>query len=141
MTSKTYVIAGTRQEADYWIAQKIQSLISSSTNLMYVARSNYIYVDSPIRIRGIQDPHGVFIGNWKLRADILEIVQTLIYASTSTNKQLHDIHNSLRPTPKYKGNGYTQVTYDEAVAEAALQMAKHIDAHVLKQLMNPTAII
>lgn len=98
---KTYVIAGTYYEANYWIINDLGKKYPSNTSL---SMSNYVYVSSPNIIRGIKDPHGVFVGNWLGRPDILEIVQTLIYASTTPNSALAKIHTQVRqatrPTPK-----------------------------------------
>ena len=101
---KTYVIAGTHQEAQTWIAKNYQERVAIGDQ--QASTRDYAYVSSPDIIRGIRDPHGVFVGNWLGRPDILEIVQTLIYASTTPNTALAKIHTQVRqstrvrPTPK-----------------------------------------
>lgn len=93
--SKTYVIAGNREQAEDWITSKIASIISNSQNLMYVARSNFIYVDSPLKLWGIQDPHGVFIGTWRERKDIKLVVETLFQRCIHVNRQLEMIRREV----------------------------------------------
>ena len=43
----------------------------------------YIYVNSPDTLRGILDPHGVFIGTWMNRPDADQIIDNLLVASRS----------------------------------------------------------
>jgi hypothetical protein len=101
--SKIFVVAGTSHEANYWIINHLAKRYPSNTS---ASMSDYVYVSSPDTLKGVRDPHGVFVGNWRDRPDIYEIVQTLIWSSIHVNKKLHDIHNSLkpkvRPTPKLK---------------------------------------
>jgi hypothetical protein len=127
--NKIFVIAGTVQQATEWITQDLEKK-SPSNNLL--SRTDYVRVDGVDRLRGVQDPHGVFIGTWRERKDIYEIVQTLIYNTLHLNKQLHDIHNSLkpkvRPTPKIVSG------YQANIDEAGRLMAQAIDQEVLKNL-------
>ena len=97
---KIFVIAGSKLQADQWINDKIASIISNSKNLMFLARSNFIYVDDASRLRGILNPHGFFIGTWRERADILEIVKLLLISSNLGNDALKEIYESIKPTPK-----------------------------------------
>lgn len=132
---KIFVIAGNRQQADQWIKTNLEKRSKSgSTTLSW---SDYVVVSDVNKLRGIQDPHGVFIGTWRERLDTYEIVQTLIYNSVHVNKQLHDIHNSLkpkvRPTPKYL-NGVWSDDMGTAVKRASEALAMEIDAEVLRNL-------
>lgn len=124
---KTFVIAGTRQEFNAYVKSKEQN------NLV---GPQYIYVDSPIRIRGIQDPHGVFVGNWLGRPDIVEIVETLMIASVHSNPALGKIYTQVKPkvkpTPKYKGLQINTMIVDEA----AKLMGEAMDQEILKNLHN-----
>lgn len=110
---KIFVIAGNRQQADQWIKTNLEKRSKSgSTTLSW---SDYVVVSDVNKLRGIQDPHGVFIGTWRERLDAYEIVQTLIYNSIHVNKQLEAIRrevkflNKVKPTPKIpqKINGGT----------------------------------
>lgn len=130
--SKIYVIAGTVQEAKLWSNANYQKRVASGDQPD--GMNQYVYVDSATRVRGIQNPHGVFVGNWLGRPDILEIVEALMTASTHVNPALGKIYKDLqpkvRPTPKLTGHQITQAYVDEA----ALLMAQAIDAEVLRNL-------
>ena len=127
---KTFVVAGTAHEANYWIIQDLGKRYPSNTSL---SMSDYVYVSSPDSLRGIQDPHGVFVGNWLGRPDIFEIVQALMMASIHVNPALGRIYNQVkpktRPTPKIQG----AKTYTMILDEAAEMLSKSIDAEVMKQ--------
>ena len=94
---KIFVIAGNKKQAKDWINNKITSMISNTQNLIYVARSNYVYVDDASRLRGIVNPHGVFIGTWKGRSDIKDIIMALMTATYETNPKLRKIWNEIYP--------------------------------------------
>lgn len=64
------VVAGTHQEYEYYRRQNQFS-------------SHYRYVTGPDMLRGLRDTHGVFIGSWRQRKDIKEILNNLIAANTS----------------------------------------------------------
>ena len=113
--SKTYVIAGTNQEAQYWIKQDLDKIHSSKPSSR--SMSDYVYVSKAEDLRGIKDPHGVFIGNWMGRPDILDIVEQLIMCSRQPNAALGKIHKDLKPKippkPKFLGKSYTSIIVDE----------------------------
>ena len=95
---KTFVVAGTAHEANYWIINDLGKKYPSNTSL---TMSHYVYVSSPDSLRGVKNPHGVFVGNWKTRTDILEIVEALLLASTNVNSALGKIYRDLtKSTPK-----------------------------------------
>ena len=93
MYEMIYVVAGTRWEAKGWIKKDIEKKYPNDPS---VTISNYVYVDSPSRLRGLNDPHGVFIGSWRSRNDIKEIVETLLQRSYR-NPALEKIHQELWP--------------------------------------------
>ena len=97
MVDKIFVIAGNKKQAEDWITNKITSMISNSQNLIYVARSDYVYVDHTSRLRGIRNPHGFFIGTWKDRPDIKDIIMALMNATYETNLKLRKIWNEIYP--------------------------------------------
>jgi hypothetical protein len=134
---KTFVVAGTYHEANYWIINDLGKKYPTNTSL---TMSHYVYVSKADDLRGVRDPHGVFVGNWLGRPDILEIVEALMLASVHVNPALGKIYKDLkpkvRPTPKLTGSQITQIYIDEA----AELMAKEIDTEVLKSLMKTTTI-
>lgn len=136
--TKIFVIAGTAQEAQSWIAKNYQERVAIGDQ--QASARDYKFVSHADDVKGYTDPHGVFVGNWLGRPDILEIVQTLLHRSTHVNTALAKIHTQVRqstrvrPTPKLTGSQITQVYIDEA----AKLMAQQIDNEVIKKLMNPT---
>lgn len=79
--SKTYIIAGNKTQFDMFIGKLP---ISEHPQ-------QYQYVSGPDSVRGIRDPHGLFIGTWSKRPDIADIVTNLIVASSTKNHQLYEI--------------------------------------------------
>jgi hypothetical protein len=55
--------------------------------------SHYRYIADPDMVRGLRDPHGVFIGSFRQRKDIIQIVENLIIASTR-NQTLLNLRNT-----------------------------------------------
>jgi hypothetical protein len=106
---KIYVVAGTGEEARRWINSNIEKRAKSGETTYSL--SDYVYVSNADKLKGIRDPHGVFVGNWMSRADIYEIVQTLIWSSFHANQKLHDIHNSLKP--QIRGKQANTIIIDE----------------------------
>lgn len=72
---KTLVIAGNANEAKYWIIQDLGKKYPSNTSL---SMSDYIIVSSPDQLRGIRNPTGIFVGTWKQRPDIFELLNMLL---------------------------------------------------------------
>ena len=85
---KTFVIAGTKREADYWIINDLSKKYPFNTSM---SMSDYVYVSSPEKLKGISDPHGVFIGTWYERPDMLEVIQTLRHCTRVRNEKLNII--------------------------------------------------
>lgn len=86
---KIFVIAGTADQARRWInmdAARRWSLGDTSVTL-----SDYISVFNPTQIRGHDDPHGVFVGTWKQRDNIVDIIQALLVATRGMNPRLRDV--------------------------------------------------
>jgi hypothetical protein len=80
---KTLVIAGNANEAKYWIITDIGKKYPTNTSLQY---NDYIIVVHPDQLRGMRDPKGIFIGTWRNRKDILEILSTLLVQMTDQTK-------------------------------------------------------
>ncbi len=135
--SKIFVVAGTSHEAHYWIINHLGKRYQSDTS---ATMSDYVYVSSPDTLRGIQDPHGVFVGNWLGRPDIFEIVQALMLASIHVNPALSKIYNDLkpkvRPTPKLKAVNGGWINQDMMIKTAAEMLAMEIDKTIMKELTN-----
>lgn len=130
--TKIFVIAGTAQEAQSWITKNYQERVAIGDQ--QASTRDYKFVSHADDIKGYTDPHGVFVGNWLGRPDILEIVEALMLRSTHVNTALGKIYTDLkpkvRPTPKLAGKQIHSIIIDEA----AKLMAQEIDNEVLKQL-------
>ncbi len=74
MNEKFYVIAGTRNEFENFCRIKCNDLAKNGKT---VSLSNFIQIVSPEQLRGLSSPHGWFIGSWRTRHNIKEIVQAL----------------------------------------------------------------
>ena len=116
-----YVIAGTEPQAYDWINRKLEERIRNGEFPNQI--DEYKYVHSPTVLRGIQDPHGIFIGTWKDRKDLKEIVEALLYASHGKNQTIKKL--------------YEDLTKESApVAVAAKILADEIDNEVMAKIMN-----
>jgi hypothetical protein len=98
--SKTYVIAGTYHEAQEWIAKNYQERVAIGDK--QVSTRDYFYVSKAEDLVGVQNPHGVFVGNWLGRPDIFFIVEALMLASTHVNAALGKIYKQLQPVKPIK---------------------------------------
>lgn len=94
---KIFVIAYSKAEADHWIKSNIDKRLKQGITTLSL--SEYVYVDNALRIRGIQDPHGVFVGRWRERLDIVEIVENLLANSIHVNKELQRVRDEITPRP------------------------------------------
>ncbi len=133
--SKIFVVAGTSHEAHYWIINHLGKRYQSNKS---ATMSDYVYVSSPNSLKGVRDPHGVFVGNWLGRPDIFEIVEALMLASVHVNPALAKIYKDLkpkvRPTPKLKPVAGGWINTSIAVQIAAQELAKEIDNHIVQEL-------
>lgn len=84
-----FVIAGNEPEAYDYINRKLEERIRNGDSVSKI--DDYKYVHDVKVLRGIENPKGVFIGSWKQRVDIKDIVQQLMIASRSKNPTLTNI--------------------------------------------------
>jgi len=109
MNEKIYVIAGTSSQAKGWIMQDIEKKYPNDPS---VTISNYVYVDSASRLRGLNNPHGVFIGTWRSRSDIKEIVENLLQCCYR-NPALEKINQELLSRHNHWGKTIHTAIFDE----------------------------
>lgn len=83
--SKTFVIAGSFIQANDWIQQNITDY-ANTHGAWRSFLGDYIIVSDSNKIRGVSDPHGVFIGTWYERIDIREILTMLLERCRNDNK-------------------------------------------------------
>jgi hypothetical protein len=90
---KTIVVAGNYNQGLNW-AEKDCKVRWNNGNTS-ISLSEYIIVSSVEQLRGIRDPHGVFVGTWREREDIKEIVATLFTQSVHVNRELDRVWKSV----------------------------------------------
>ena len=66
---KYYVISGTYDEFKHFVSHKIQNFDMQP--------NQFVWVGSTTAIRGIRNPHGWFVGSWRDRSNIYEIIHEL----------------------------------------------------------------
>jgi hypothetical protein len=72
MNDRIFVISGTNEEYSRFIRIKCEELYRA--NNTSISLSNFVFVSSVDKLRGYRDPHGYFIGTWRSRRDIEEIL-------------------------------------------------------------------
>jgi len=97
---KKLVIAGNTNEAKYWIIQDLGKKYPFNLSL---SMSDYVIIDSPTKLRGMIDPHGVFVGTWKSRADLNDIIDVLHNNSRGNNTALYKIRSDIQIKVQYRG--------------------------------------
>ena len=144
--AKIFVIAGNRAQADVWIRSNLDKRAKAGETTLSL--SEYVYVDSPVKIRGFAEPHGVFIGTWRERKDMEEIFQTLLVCHSITDKSHRHINQlwgewkeaNPKPTPKLKPVAGGWINEQMALDHAAQALADDIDRQVLQQLSMKSSI-
>ena len=78
--NKYFIVAGTQQEFRTWVQL-------NRGRFAYNTLSDFIYVDRPMAFLGYANPHGFFVGSYRQRHDLFEIVQTIITNSHNMSAQ------------------------------------------------------
>jgi hypothetical protein len=89
---KTLVIAGTYEQAQLWIKNDLAKRNAAGETTL--SQSEYIVVHNPDQLRGRRDPKGIFIGTWRERKDLFEILNMLLVIMTH-NTTKHNIIQDL----------------------------------------------
>ena len=94
MRKKYFVIAGNHHQYLEFAKEKVTKGWPGDTS-MYL--SDFVYVDHPQTLRGYINPRGFFIGSWRDRKDIRDILITLsvAYHDQIMHKNLIDICNEI----------------------------------------------
>jgi hypothetical protein len=75
MNSKIYVITGNKAQYEEYIRQNTRKRWDNGdTSASY---SDYVYVADTHTLRGLRNIHGVFVGNYRIRADLSDITSML----------------------------------------------------------------
>lgn len=94
--NKYFIVAGTHQEFRTWLQLNRRRFAYNNIN-------DFIYVDRPMVFLGYANPHGFFVGSFRQRPDLLEIVQTIIINSSAMSLQAKkELMNRLLPTAERK---------------------------------------
>ena len=76
----TYIIAGTFDQAKQWLREKEYYM-----GFSYRPQDFRIIAEAD-QLRGLENPHGVFIGTWYQRKDIRKILDVLMTSMRETNE-------------------------------------------------------
>lgn len=90
---KKLVIAGTYEQAQLWIKNDLNKRAALGETTLSL--SEYTVVHNREQLLGLRDPHGIFVGTWKTRADINDIVDALYIKTKSKNYSLEKIYSAL----------------------------------------------
>jgi hypothetical protein len=127
VSKSTFVIAGNLQQYNYYISAKSFDKL-------------YVYVSSPETLRGHQDIHGVFIGTWRERKDIADILDTLITRTTNTDviKDLYEQITYGQPaaTTTYNTRRTIKELEDEIAEEISRILQKEIDEQMVRNIIS-----
>jgi hypothetical protein len=88
---KKLVIAGSYDQAQLWIQNNLAK--RSAAGETTLSQSEYSIVHNPDQIKGMRDPTGVFVGTWRERKDIFEILNMLLVTMREPTK--HNIIQDL----------------------------------------------
>lgn len=83
---KYYIIAGSREQFEDYIRRDSTHRWNSGETS--VSLSDYVYVYRSDQLRGLKDPKGAFIGTWKERKDIKEILLSLLKTMYKPNPSM-----------------------------------------------------
>lgn len=123
MKERVWVVAGSEYQFHDYVKNKPLN-----------GDKKYFYVYRPETLRGFVNPHGVFIGSWRGRDDIIPILDMLIISTHEDTKKLHRIRLELM-----QNASHTQMlaaTQSNGIIKAADMLAKAIDQQVLDQMVG-----
>lgn len=126
---KTFVIAGTHDEFKHYTRDKVLD-------------KHYVYVSRYESLHGFRDIHGVFIGTWRDRSDIIQILDTLITRTNSidTIKDLYlqvTSHSINKATKHMHTNPVVQTNLEQIIlGKLANQIQKEIYDEILRDSIS-----
>ena len=83
---KKLVIAGTYDQAQLWIKNDLAKRSAAGEPISTIPMSDYTIVHNQDQLRGMRDPNGIFVGSWRERKDIFEILNMLLVQMTDPSK-------------------------------------------------------
>ena len=90
MSHRYFIVAGTHAEYQSWVKSNVYR---------FPHTTEFMWVHGPIIFRGYANPHRFFVGTFRSRADLYEIVTTIIMCSHDMSLQTKTdlIHRVLPP--------------------------------------------
>jgi len=125
---KKLVIAGTYEQAQLWIKNDLAK--RSAAGETTLSQSEYTVVHNSEQLLGLRDPHGVFVGTWKTRADINDIVDVLYARTMGKNHSLDKVYHELTKQDDLVGNSPQQ----EMIDKLRELMRRDIDETLLRRI-------
>lgn len=83
-----YVISGNKQEYDVFVRK------------YGLNPTDHRYVFDPMTVRGTVDPHGFFVGTWRQRLDIHEIIETMWLCIRTPNPEFDKVLAEFRESER-----------------------------------------
>ena len=86
MNGKYYVVCGNYNEFSHFIQQKSLELFGQGDTS--ISLSNFVYLDSAEKLRGVAEPTGWFYGTWKNNPNIEDIMIALSCSLNGTRLRI-----------------------------------------------------
>jgi hypothetical protein len=87
-----YVIAGNSDQARHWI---FHDMNRRATLGEHVFTNEYYILQRVDSLRGQRDPSGIFIGTWKQRKDLCDVLSVLLASMSDWNPSRDVVKNLL----------------------------------------------
>jgi hypothetical protein len=134
---RIYVVAPTRAQYDEYYHRTCDLKIHSRTTFYWIKDADCA--------RGLRNPKGIFVGNWKLMPDIIEIVDRLQICWNFQNKALIKIREDLTNIKRSQNlivtfNGIVQHPVDYSVVGDTLTLVNPSNEMVLFDVKHATGI-
>ena len=117
MKERVWVVSGNISEFEHYVRNKPLN-----------GDKKYHYVQCADHLRGVRNPHGVLVGNWKHRDDIIQILDQLIISTSENTDKLQRIKIDLIR------NATAAVAHSAAISNAAKLLANAIDQELLDSI-------
>ena len=76
MNQKIFIIAGTYDQYRNWVRKNFDRIYESDP-FKSISLSNFVYVSNPDQLNGHREVHGYFVGTFRNRPDIRDIVMQI----------------------------------------------------------------
>ena len=76
MNERIFIIAGNHEQYKNWVKKNIDRIYEADPSRS-ISLSNFVYVSGPEQFRGHNEVHGYFVGTYRDRPDIRDIVREI----------------------------------------------------------------